>query len=223
MAAAYVGGVSWKSALNKSGRDKNNRAVFRARNYRSCVSTAVCTAAGSIYMRVEFRGHASIHEEIMRGCGNERPPSIFNLSTDDRKRPQRARHIVTPKRTRFEPFSLSLSFPSFSKISPRLNRIASCYDLFAIFSLCSAPESRTSFSSSFLKKRKIIFNEKLVVVEREYRGLESVETEYIYIYAYVRRKVHLRLAIEKREKSEEYGRENGPDRKEMNCQHCLVI
>lgn len=112
MAAAYVGGVSWKSALNKSGRDKNNRAVFRARNYRSCVSTAVCTAAGSIYMRVEFRGHASIHEEIMRGCGNERPPSIFNLSTDDRKRPQRARHIVTPKRTRFEPFSLSL-FPFF--------------------------------------------------------------------------------------------------------------
>lgn len=174
-------------------------------------------------MRVEFRGHASIHEEIMRGCGNERPPSIFNLSTDDRKRPQRARHIVTPKRTRFEPFSLSLSFPSFSKISPRLNRIASCYDLFAIFSLCSAPESRTSFSSSFLKKRKIIVNEKLVVVEREYRGLESVETECIYIYAYVRGKVHLRLAIEKREKSEEYGRENGPDRKEMNCQHCLVI
>lgn len=82
-------------------------------------------------------------------------------------------------------------------------------------------ESRTSFSSSFLKKRKIIVNEKLVVVEREYRALESVETEYIY--AYVRGKVHLRLAIEKREKSEEYGRENGPDRKEMNCQHCLVI
>lgn len=95
------------------------------------------------------------------------------------------------------------------------------YDLFAISSLYSAPESRTSFSSSFLKKRKIIVNEKLVVVERKYRGLESVETEYIY--AYVRGKVHLRLAIEKREKSEEYGRENGPDRKEMNCQHCLVI
>lgn len=138
MAAAYVGGVSWKSALNKSGRDKNNRAVFRARNYRSCVSTAVCTAAGSIYMRVEFRGHASIHEEIMRGCGNERPPSIFNLSTDDRKRPQRARHIVTPKRTRFEPFSLSLSFPSFSKISPRLNRIVSLRSFRDLFSLLRA-------------------------------------------------------------------------------------
>lgn len=185
MAAAYVGGVSWKSALNKSGRDKNNRAVFRARNYRSCVSTAVCTAAGSIYMRVEFRGHASIHEEIMRGCGNERPPSIFNLSTDDRKRPQRARHIVTPKRTRFEPFSLSLSlFPFFLENFSAFEsyRFLPRYDLFAIFSLCSAPESRTSFSSSFLKKRKIIVNEKLVVVEREYRGLESVETEYIYIY-----------------------------------------
>lgn len=171
MAAAYVGGVSWKSALNKSGRDKNNRAVFRARNYRSCVSTAVCTAAGSIYMRVEFRGHASIHEEIMRGCGNERPPSIFNLSTDDRKRPQRARHIVTPKRTRFEPFSLSLSFPSFSKISPRLNRIASC--LVTMFSRSFLSIPRQNRGRPFLHLS--LKSEKLSLTRNRLLSNENIE------------------------------------------------
>lgn len=81
--------------------------------------------------------------------------------------------------------SLSLSlFPFFLENFSAFEsyRFLPRYDLFAIFSLCSVLESRTSFSSSFLKKRKIIVNEKLVVVEREYRGLESVETEYIYIY-----------------------------------------
>ena len=80
--------------------------------------------------------------------------------------------------------SLSLSlFPFFLENFSAFEsyRFLPRYDLFAIFSLCSAPESRTSFSSSFLKKRKIIVNEKLVVVEREYRGLESVETEYIHV------------------------------------------
>lgn len=51
------------------------------------------------------RGHASIHEEIMRGCGNERASSIFNLSTDDRKKPRRARHIAAEPSTHFKPLS----------------------------------------------------------------------------------------------------------------------
>lgn len=172
-------------------------------------------------MRVEFRGHASIHEEIMRGCGNERPPSIFNLSTDDRKRPQRARHIVTPKRTRFELF-LSLSLSLLSRKFLRVRIVSklgfdSCYEIL---------KSEKLYNEK-LKSEKLI-NEKFVVVEREYRGLEieSEERACIYIYVYIICLLDVRFIRDSRyrmEKSEEYGRENGPDRKEMNCQHCLLI
>lgn len=78
-----------------------------------------------------------------------------------------------------------------------------------------------------LKSEKLI-NEKFVVVEREYRGLEieSEERACIYIYVYIICLLDVRFIRDSRyrmEKSEEYGRENGPDRKEMNCQHCLLI
>lgn len=172
--------------MNKSGRDKNNRAVFRARNYRPCVSTAVTQPQVRSICEWSSAGMLPFTKKSCAAAemSDRRLYLTCRLTTG---RGLNVRVTSLHRNEHVSNLSLSLCF-SLSLLSRKFLRASRVVTIFSR-SFHSAPESQTSSSSSSLKKREILLTRNFVVVEREYRGLEIESGErwriYIYICIYV--------------------------------------